>query len=78
MSRVPQWAGLTDGQRVLVVLAVVTDSVAKAVALRNLRRRPAEQVRGPRWLWGAAVALTGSAGAVPLPHLAVGRRAPAT
>ena len=74
MSRLPQWAELTDRQRALVVLAVVTDSVAKVVALRDLRRRPAEQVRGPRWLWSTAVALSGSAGAVPLLYLAVGRR----
>lgn len=74
MSRLPQWAELTDRQRALVVLAVVTDSVAKVVALRDLRRRPAELVRGPRWLWGTAVALTGSGGAVPLLYLAVGRR----
>jgi hypothetical protein len=77
MSRLPQWTELTDRQRTLVVLAVVTDSVAKVVALRDLRRRPAEQIRGPRWLWGAAVALTGSGGAVPLLYLAVGRRNPA-
>ena len=38
MSRLPQWGELTDRQRALVVLAVVTDSVAKVVALRDLRR----------------------------------------
>ncbi|MGY1742250.1 MULTISPECIES: hypothetical protein [unclassified Blastococcus] len=70
-----QWGELTAGQRRLVVAGVVVDSVAKAVALRDLRRRPAAQVCGPRWLWGTAIALTGSAGAVPLAYLLLGRRA---
>ncbi len=74
MAGVPRWAELTAGQRRLVVLGVATDSVAKVVALRDLRRRPASQIRGARWAWGAAVALTGSAGVVPLLYLLVGRK----
>ncbi|RBY79746.1 hypothetical protein [Blastococcus sp. TF02A-26] len=74
MAGVKQWSQLTGGQRALVVTGVVVDSVAKAAALRDLRRRPAAQVRGPKWLWGAAIALTGSLGAVPLAYFLVGRR----
>ena len=74
MGRVKQWSELTGVQRGLVVAGAVVDSVAKAAALRDLRRRPAVQVRGPKWLWGAAIALTGSLGAVPAVYFAVGRR----
>ena len=74
MARMPQWSELTGQQRGLVVAGVVVDSVAKVVALRDLRRRPAARIRGPKWLWGTAVALTGSLGAVPALYFAVGRR----
>ena len=66
MAGLPQWSQITVVQRRLVVAAVVVDSVAKAVALRDLRRRPAAAVRGPKWLWTTGIALTGSLGAVPL------------
>ncbi len=69
-----QWSELTGAQRGLVVAGVVVDSVAKAAALRDLRRRPAGRVRGPKWLWATAIALTGSLGAVPLTYFLFGRR----
>jgi hypothetical protein len=31
-------------------------------------------VRGPKWLWAAVIALTGSLGAVPLAYFLIGRR----
>ena len=70
----PQWDELTSGQRRLVVLAAGVDTVAKAVALRDLRRRPAAGVRGPSWAWATAILLTGSGGAVPIGYFLVGRR----
>lgn len=74
MAGLPQWSELTGAQRRLVVAAAVADTVGKVVALRDLRRRSAAEVRGPKWLWAVAIVLTGSAGAVPLLYRLVGRR----
>ena len=41
--------------------------------LIDLKRRPAAQVRGPKWLW-AASALVNSAGVIPLSYFLLGRR----
>jgi hypothetical protein len=40
--------------------------------LIDLKRRPASQVRGPKWLW-ASTALLNSAGVVPVYYFIVGR-----
>jgi hypothetical protein len=74
MARWRQWNELTARQRRLVVLGATLDSVGKVAALADLRRRPAEGVRGPRWAWATAIALTGSAGVLPLAYLLLGRR----
>ncbi len=74
MAGLPRWDQLSGRQRGAVVLGAVADSVAKVVALRDLRRRPAAAVRGPKWAWATAILFTGSAGAVPLLYRLVGRR----
>jgi hypothetical protein len=67
------WNGLSSRQRGLVIAAGVADASLKAVALIDLNRRPASQVRGPKWLW-AAIILINSAGATSLSYLVLGRR----
>jgi hypothetical protein len=49
------------------------EGVLKAVALVDLRRRPANQVRGSKARWATAVVLVNSVGAVPLAYLLYGR-----
>ena len=44
-----------------------------AAMLRDLRRRPAEQIRGPRLLWGAT-ALVNTAGLAQVAYFLIGRR----
>jgi hypothetical protein len=49
-----QWEALRPAQRrTIVVLGVVT-SVLQLVMLWDLRRRPADQIRGPKRAWVAA------------------------
>jgi hypothetical protein len=67
------WSGLSGRKRVLVVLAGVADASLKAVAFTDLKRRPAEQVRGPKLLW-AAMVLINSGGVTSLAYLIFGRR----
>jgi len=48
------WAEMTKAQRAAVVVGGVLELAATAVTLRDLSRRPASQVRGPKMLWVAA------------------------
>lgn len=48
------WGELTTQQRQLVVAGAIVQLALQAAALRDLRHRTAREVRGPRWVWGAA------------------------
>jgi hypothetical protein len=56
------------------VVAAVFESVLKAVALADLARRPADQVRGSKPLWALFLTLFNSLGAAPLIYWLYGRR----
>jgi hypothetical protein len=72
---VRNWFGdLSPRTRKLIITAGVAEAGLKAAALLDIRRRPASQVRGPKWLWVGALALVGSFGALPLSYFAFGRR----
>lgn len=47
------WADLSPRQRGFVIIGALVQLGLQAAALRDLRRRPAEQVRGPKWAWAA-------------------------
>ena len=69
-----KWKDLSPGTRRLIVLASAVEGVLKVVALIDLVRRPASEVRGSKVRWAAAVTLVNSLGAVPIAYLAWGRR----
>jgi hypothetical protein len=71
-----QWSDLSGRTRGLIIAAAVAEVILKVAALIDLERRPASQVRGPRWLWAAVVAVVSSAGVVPVSYFAFGRRRP--
>jgi hypothetical protein len=50
------------------------EGILKLVALNDLRRRPAAEVRGRKWVWATVVTLANSAGVVPLAYFLFGRR----
>jgi hypothetical protein len=58
----------------MIILGVVLETVVKVAALRDLKRRPADEVRGPKWLWGAVITVANSAGLVPAAYFMFGRR----
>jgi hypothetical protein len=76
MAASKQWSDLSDRTRRLVITAAVAEGILKVAALTDLRRRPANQIRGPKWLWAAVVAVVSSAGVVPLSYFVFGRRQP--
>lgn len=45
------WKDLSDQQRRFVVLGAGVQFTLQLLALRDLHRRPADQVRGPKWFW---------------------------
>jgi MFS family permease len=71
-----RWSELSERRRRLLIAAAVVEGALKLAALIDLSRRPAGQVRGPKWLWAAVVAVVGSAGVVPISYFVFGRRAP--
>lgn len=68
-----RWSDLTTRQRRAVYLAATVEIIATATALRDLARRPADEVRGSRLAW-AAGCLVQPVG--PLAYLAFGRQRP--
>jgi hypothetical protein len=69
-----KWSELSPRQQRLVVAGAAVEGVLKAVALADLARRPAAQVRGPKPVWAVALTLFNSLGAAPLIYWLYGRR----
>ena len=69
-----RWSDLSERQRRLIEVGAAVEGLLKTAAIIDLKRRPADQVRGPKWAWGSAVVVTSSAGLVPLAYFVFGRR----
>ena len=69
-----KWSDLSRRSRRLIVGVGAVETCLKVAALVDIKRRPADQVRGPKWAWATAVALVNSAGAMPVVYFALGRR----
>lgn len=70
-----RWSELSPRSRRLLLAGAGYEGVLKVAALADLIRRPAAEVRGPKAVWGAAIVVVNSAGAVPILYLLRGRRA---
>lgn len=69
-----KWHALSPTQQRLLVVAAALDTAAKTAALVDLSRRPADGVRGPKWLWAGALPLVNSAGVLPAAYFLFARR----
>ena len=58
----------------MLVVAGSVEAALKVAALVDLSRRPADQVRGPKWRWALAITLVNAFGAAPLAYFRWGRR----
>jgi hypothetical protein len=74
MAAERKWSDLSEHTRKLIVVTAVAESMLKAAALIDIKRRPASQIRGPKWLWAPVVAVVNSAGLVPISYFVFGRR----
>jgi hypothetical protein len=71
-----QWSDLSERTRRLLTLTAIAEGILKLAALIDLKRRPASQVRGPKWLWATVLAIVSSAGVAPISYFVFGRRRP--
>jgi hypothetical protein len=69
-----QWSEVSERTRRLLAITAVAEGILKLAALIDRQRRPASQVRGPKWLWATVVTVVSSAGIVPISYFAFGRR----
>ncbi len=69
-----RWSDLSGSTRRLLLIAGVAEGILKLVALIDLKRRPSDQIRGPKWLWATSIAVVGSAGVLPISYFILGRR----
>jgi len=76
MTASKRWSELSPRNRRLIVGAAVVEGLLKLAALIDLKRRPASQVRGPRWVWATLVAVVSSFGLLPISYFLFGRRRP--
>ena len=69
-----RWADLSDRERRWILFSSICDGVLKIAALVDIKRRPADQIRGSKTVWATAVVLVNSVGVVPLAYFVLGRR----
>jgi hypothetical protein len=70
----PKWSDLSKPTQRLIIVAGVVETSLKAAALVDMKRRPASQIRGPKWVWAPAVTVVNSFGLAPLAYFVFGRR----
>ena len=74
MSVARRWSDLSPRTRKIIIAGAVAESALKAVALVDLKRRPASEIHGPKWAWLPGLTVVNSAGIIPLAYLLRGRR----
>jgi hypothetical protein len=69
-----KWSDLSEGSRRLIIVAAVAEASLKTAALIDIKRRPASQIRGSKWIWAAVVVVVNSFGGAPISYFVFGRR----
>lgn len=61
------------GRRRAIIASGAVEGVLKIAALRDLARRPADQVRGPKWVWALVIVAVNGLGVAPAVYYRFGR-----
>jgi hypothetical protein len=69
-----KWSDLSKRSRRLIAAAAIAEGGLKTAALVDIKRRPAAEIRGSKWLWAATVLVVNSFGLAPLSYFVLGRR----
>jgi Family of unknown function (DUF5652) len=75
---VRRWSDLNERTRKRIIIVGVGEGLLKIAALIDIKRRPAAQIRGRKWVWATAVAVVNSAGLLPIVYFVRGRRSPSS
>ncbi|GAA4606255.1 hypothetical protein BJY16_005735 [Actinoplanes octamycinicus] len=67
-----RWQDLSRGQQRVIVGVAAVEAALKVAMLLDLKRRPGDQVRGPKWVW-ASTALVNTGGLVQGAYFLFGR-----
>ncbi|WP_229074834.1 hypothetical protein [Actinoplanes sp. DH11] len=67
-----RWRDLSRSQKRTIIVVGVVETALKTAMAVDLKRRPAQQVRGPKWLWAGST-LINSGGVVPIAYFLFGR-----
>ena len=73
MARTKRWDELSPRTRQVIVATATVEAILKIAALIDLARRPAEEVRGSKAKWAAAIVVVNSGGALPIYYFVRGR-----
>ncbi|MFC9555683.1 DUF5652 family protein [Rhodococcus sp. NPDC056960] len=65
---------MSDRERRWLLVASVVEGVLKIAALVDIKRRPADEIRGSKAVWATALVLVNSVGVVPIAYFLRGRR----
>jgi hypothetical protein len=69
----PKWSDLSPSTQRLIVIGAAVETSLKAAALVDLKRRPAGEIRGAKWMWVPVLTVVNSAGVAPLVYFVWGR-----
>ena len=69
-----KWSDLSTRSRRLIMAAAVAEGILKTAALIDIKRRPASQIRGSKWIWAPVVVVVNSFGGAPIAYFVFGRR----
>lgn len=69
-----KWSNLSPRGRGLIAVLAIVDTALKAVALRDVASRSADEVVGNKRLWALGLTFVNSAGVLPLVYFVKGRR----
>lgn len=65
------WSDLSPQSRTAIIVLSVFEAIFTFIAVRDLRKRPRDQVRGPKLLWTLSFAIQPVG---PIAYLGFGRR----
>ena len=68
-----RWSDLSPRTRKVIIVVGIAEAALKAAAAIDMKRRPADQIRGPKWAWAAGLVIN-SAGIIPISYFVFGRR----
>ena len=68
-----RWSDLSERNRRIIAVVAAVEAALKVLMLADLKRRPADQVKGSKKVWALST-IVNSAGIIPLAYFVFGRK----